>query len=115
MGLFKNIVKCRMSFPPGDFMSPEGRDLITRMLTVNANDRLGSFIGGSKDIKAHKFFSGMDWVKLEHKQLTVPFVPKVSDPLDCSNFDDYSKLEEKAKKEKVQKLTAAEQKLFARF
>ena len=115
MGLFKNIVKCRMEFPEGDFMSLESKDLIKRMLTVNPNDRLGSFAGADEDIKNHPFFEDIDWVKLANKEAKVPFKPKVSDPLDGSNFDDYSKLEAKAKKEKVQKLTAAEQKLFARF
>ncbi|KAL9180249.1 hypothetical protein ACHAXT_008219 [Thalassiosira profunda] len=115
MGLFKNIVKCRMEFPEGDFMSTYSRDLIKRVLTVNPNDRLGSFARGDKDIKSHPFFETIDWENLAMKNVKVPFTPKVSDPLDGSNFDDYSKLEAKAKKEKVQKLTAAEQKLFNRF
>lgn len=115
MGLFKNIVKCRMEFPEGNFMSSSSKDLIKKMLTVNPNDRLGSFVGADKDIKAHPFFEGIDWTKLANKEIKVPFKPKVSNPLDGSNFDDYSKLEAKAKKEKVQKLTAAEQKLFTRF
>lgn len=115
MGLFKNIVKCRMSFPPGNFMSMEARDLIKRVLTVNPNDRIGSFAEADKDIKSHKFFAGVDWDAMSNKNVEVPFKPKVSDPLDGSNFDDYSKLEDKAKKEKMQKLTAAEEKLFAKF
>lgn len=115
MGLFKNIVKCRMEFPEGDFMSSASKDLIVRMLTVNPNDRLGSFAGGDKDIRDHKFFDGIDWENLSKKNVKVPFKPKVSDPLDGSNFDDYSKLEAKAKKEKMPKLTGAEQKMFTRF
>ena len=116
MGLFKNIVKCRMQeFPPGDFMSEESKDLITQMLTVSASSRLGSFARADKDIKEHPFFNGIDWKKLNAKEVKVPFKPDVSDPLDGSNFDDYSKLEAKAKKEKYAKLTGAEQKLFTRF
>lgn len=115
MGLFKNIVKCRMEFPEGNFMSAESKDLITRMLTVNPNDRLGSFARADLDIREHKFFEGINWVELGKKNVKVPFKPKVKDPLDGSNFDDYSKLEAKAKKEKVHKLTGAEQKLFSKF
>ena len=115
MGLFKNIVKCRMDFPEGDFMSTSSKDLIKRMLTVNPNDRLGSFANADKDIKSHPFFNDIDWENLTKKNIKVPFKPKVSDILDGSNFDDYSKLEAKTKKEKVQKLTGAEQKLFAKF
>eukprot|EP00584_Thalassiosira_punctigera_P005060 CAMPEP_0172533546 /NCGR_PEP_ID=MMETSP1067-20121228/6205_1 /TAXON_ID=265564 ORGANISM="Thalassiosira punctigera, Strain Tpunct2005C2" /NCGR_SAMPLE_ID=MMETSP1067 /ASSEMBLY_ACC=CAM_ASM_000444 /LENGTH=839 /DNA_ID=CAMNT_0013318197 /DNA_START=162 /DNA_END=2681 /DNA_ORIENTATION=+ len=115
MGLFKNIVKCRMEFPEGDFMSNASKDLIKSMLTVNPNDRLGSFANADKDIKSHRFFNGIDWEKLREKDIKVPFKPNVSDPLDGSNFDDYSKLEAKAKNEKMQRLTATEEKLFVKF
>lgn len=96
-------------------MSIEAKDLIKRVLTVNPNDRIGSFAGADKDIKSHTFFAGVDWDAMSNKDVEVPFKPKVSDPLDGSNFDDYSKLEDKAKNEKMQKLTAAEEKLFTRF
>lgn len=115
MGLFKNIVKCRMEFPEGDFMSNASKDMIKRVLTVNPNDRIGSFARADLDIKDHYFFEDINWEELGKKNVKVPFKPKVSDPLDGSNFDDYSKLEAKEKKAKVQKLTGAEQKLFARF
>jgi len=114
MGLFKNIVKGKMDFP-SSFMSAESIDLIKCILTVNPNNRLGSFARAEKDIKEHKFFKDIDWKKLSSKKMKVPFKPKVSDPLDGSNFDDYSKLEAQAKKEKTTKLTAAEQKLFSKF
>mmetsp|Transcript_12484 Transcript_12484/g.26996 ORF Transcript_12484/g.26996 Transcript_12484/m.26996 type:complete len:827 (-) Transcript_12484:495-2975(-) len=114
MGLFKNIVKGKMDFP-SSFMSAESIDLIKCILTVNPNNRLGSFARAEKDIKSHKFFKDIDWKKLSSKKMKVPFKPKVSDPLDGSNFDDYSKLEAQAKKEKTTKLTAAEQKLFSKF
>ena len=104
-----------MEFPEGDFMSNESKDLIIRMLTVNPNERLGSSFRTDLDIKEHKFFEGINWEELAKKNVKVPFKPKVKDPLDGSNFDDYSKLEAKAKKEKMQKLTGAEQKLFAKF
>ena len=89
-----------MEFPEGDFMSAQSKDLIKRMLTVNPNDRLGSFSNAEKDIKSHSFFKDIDWKKLCKKDIKVPFKPKVSDPLDGSNFDDFSKLEARAKKEK---------------
>jgi len=115
MGLFKNIVKCRMDYPEGDFMSSYSKDLISRMLMVNPSDRLGSFAGFDSDIKSHPFFEGTDWKGLADKRIKTPFTPKVSDPLDGSNFDDYSKLEAQAKKEKVRKLTGAEQRMFDKF
>jgi len=115
MGLYKNIVKCKMEFPKGDLMSAYAIDLVKRILTVDPNDRLGSFANAEKDIKNHPFFEEIDWKKLATKSAEVPFKPKVKDPLDGSNFDDYSELEAKEKKEKPQKLSAAQQKRFARF
>lgn len=116
MGLFKNIAKCRMvSLPDEDIMSTFAMDLIKRMLTVNQADRLGSFHGADKDIRSHPFFDDINWDDLLAKKVEVPFKPKISDPLDGSNFDDYSKLEAKVKKEKLLILTGAEQKLFNAF
>lgn len=115
MGLFKNIVKCRMEFPEGDFMSEESKDLIKRMLVVRPEDRLGSFAAADKDIKEHPFFKDIDWEALQNLEAKVPFKPKVKDLLDGSNFDDYSKLEYKEKKAKMAKLTAAEQRMFDAF
>merc|ERR1711933_311363 len=113
MGLFRNIVKRRFQFPTGDFMSTTSKDLITRMLAVNPNDRLGSFVNAERDIQAHPFFDGIEWK--DFKANKVPFTPKISDPLDGSNFDDYSKLEAEVKKVKVPILTKKEQKMFDAF
>jgi hypothetical protein len=55
MGLFKNIVKGKFDFPEGDFVSLTAKDLITRMLTTDPKERLGSFAGAEKDIKTHPF------------------------------------------------------------
>lgn len=114
MGLFKNIVKGKIDYPHGT-MSKFAKDLIARMLTVNPAERLGSFAGADKDIKMHPFFESIDWKLLAKKELKVPFKPKVSNPLDGSNFDDFSKLEAEEKKTKMVKLTVKEQHLFDKF
>ena len=115
MGLFKNIVKCKMEFPEGDFMSEESKDLIKRILVVRPEDRLGSFAAGEKDIKEHPFFNDINWEEIQNMEAKVPFQPKVKDYLDGSNFDDYGKLEAKEKKAKMVNLTAAEQRMFDDF
>ena len=96
-------------------MSHYAKDLVKRMLVVSQFDRLGSFAGAEMDIKKHPFFGDIDWQKLTSKDLKVPFMPKVKDPLDGSNFDDYSKLEKKEKKERYTPLTGREQALFDKF
>jgi serine/threonine protein kinase len=113
MGLFKNICKGKFDIP--DQMTDYAKDLVRRMLVVSQYDRLGSFAGAEMDIKRHPFFEDIDWKKLANKELKVPFTPKVKDPLDGSNFDDYSKLEKKEKREKYIPLTGREQSLFDKF
>jgi len=34
--------------------------------------------GGFEKIKQHPYFSDVDWVKLENKELTPPFIPDVN-------------------------------------
>ena len=54
-------------------------DLISRLLDVNESIRLGSGAGGGDAVKAHAFFRGLDWDKLEHKQVEPPVVPTIAD------------------------------------
>lgn len=42
---------------------------------------------GSAEIKNHIFFSGVDWVSLENREVTPPFVPKIENDQDISNID----------------------------
>jgi len=65
------------------------KDIIGKLLCHNPAARLGTLKGGPKDVLTHEFYESMDWQKLEAKKLPVPFVPKIKDPLDTSNFDQY--------------------------
>jgi len=115
MGLFKNIIKRKMEPYQDNLISEEGKDLIDRILVVEPEHRLGSFAAADKDIKEHPFFNDINWTELQNMEAKVPFKPKVKDPLDGSNFDDYSKLEAKEKRARMVKLTGAEQRLFDAF
>lgn len=64
-------------------LSSEARDLITRLCCA-ADRRLGR--GGAGDLKAHPFFAGTDFSSDIRKQ-PAPYVPKISHPMDTSNFD----------------------------
>ncbi|XP_023386485.1 serine/threonine-protein kinase LATS2, partial [Pteropus vampyrus] len=64
-------------------LSPEARDLITRLCCA-ADRRLGR--GGADDLKAHPFFATTDFSSDIRKQ-PAPYVPKISHPMDTSNFD----------------------------
>ncbi|XP_008571887.1 PREDICTED: serine/threonine-protein kinase LATS2 [Galeopterus variegatus] len=72
-----------LHFPSQVTLSPEARDLITR-LCCSADHRLGR--DGADDLKAHPFFSAIDFSSDIRKQ-PAPYVPTISHPMDTSNFD----------------------------
>jgi len=63
------------------------KDMISKLLCHNPAARLGTWKGGAKDVIQHEFFKPIDWHKLEARQVQVPYVPTLKDPLDTSNFD----------------------------
>ncbi|KAL2323416.1 hypothetical protein Fmac_027795 [Flemingia macrophylla] len=77
---WKNYLK----FPEEARLSPEAKDLISKLL-CNVNQRLGS--KGADEIKAHPFFEGVEWAKLYHMEAA--FIPEVNDELDTQNFEKF--------------------------
>ena len=59
-------------------------NLIKKLCHINVSERLGKNV---LDIKKHKFFEDIDWVKLEKKQITPPYKPKIRYQGDVRNFD----------------------------
>jgi len=59
--------------------------LLLQFLTKTAKKRLGYHpTTGVHDIKAHVFFSSIEWDKLERKEIPPPYVPKlVSNMIYC--------------------------------
>ena len=87
MEAYRKIVKGRVPWPAQ--LTTNARDFIDRLLCVDPSHRLGSFKGGSKDVRNHGWFDGLDFKCLEAKQLAAPYVPKIKHALDDSNFDTY--------------------------
>ena len=59
-------------------------DLISKLCQPNVRKRFGKNV---KEIKNHPFFESIDWVKLEKKEITPPFKPKIKFQGDVRNFD----------------------------
>ena len=59
-------------------------DLIKKFCTFDASKRIGK---NFEDIKNHEFFKDIDWVKLEKKEITPPYKPKIRFAGDVGNFD----------------------------
>jgi hypothetical protein len=89
--VYDNILHQQVAYPP--YISQDAKSLlqgvshsnhlplntvIPQLLTRDPEKRLGSGPDGSMDIKNHPFFSSIDWEKLERKEITPPFVPKVA-------------------------------------
>jgi len=83
---YKSILEDTVYYPK--FLSKDVVNLISLLLMKDDRKRLGSGIGGMKEVKAHPWFKDMDWTALIKKQLKVPFHPVVKSPEDTSNFED---------------------------
>lgn len=90
MSTCRKIVNWRthLKFPEEVKLSPEAKDLITKLL-CNVNQRLGS--GGADEIKAHCWFRGVEWDKLY--QMEAAFIPEVNGELDTQNFEKFEESE----------------------
>ncbi|KAM1727229.1 hypothetical protein ACFX12_017898 [Malus domestica] len=65
---FAKIAKGQLTLP--QTFSPEVVDLITKLLEVDENTRLGS--QGYESVKRHPWFDGMDWEGIKDSSLPVP-------------------------------------------
>ncbi|KAF3456764.1 hypothetical protein FNV43_RR01418 [Rhamnella rubrinervis] len=86
MSTCRKIVNWRthLKFPEEAKLSPEAKDLISRLL-CNVEQRLGT--KGADEIKAHPWFKGIEWDKLY--QMKAAFIPEVNDELDTQNFEKF--------------------------
>jgi serine/threonine protein kinase len=111
VSLFKRIVMVKYQVPP--HVSDNAKDLIGKLLTRRQAARLGNLSRGYLDVKEHPWFQSLDFAKLNDKKLNAPWKPKITNPLDSRNFDDFSSMEKERNRDKP--LSAAEQELFKGF
>jgi serine/threonine protein kinase len=116
LSLFRAVVKGQFKFPKSrkEIFSEKSKDLITRMLVVDPHRRLGSLAGGEKDIFRAAWFEEINFDKLKRKELKAPWVPKIKDPLDTSNFENWDHLDDKAKA-KDPPISAKDEEIFKDF
>ncbi|KAJ3191708.1 camp-dependent protein kinase catalytic subunit [Irineochytrium annulatum] len=86
--LYEKILACRLRFPP-DF-DPDAKDLVKRLLTPDLTMRYGNLRGGAADVKAHRWFDGLDWAKLHNLEIAAPWVPEVEGEGDAKHFEKYA-------------------------
>ncbi|KAF9647211.1 kinase-like protein [Thelephora ganbajun] len=92
--LTHSITKDSLRFPEDAEMrcSKRGMQALAGFLERDVTKRLGCKPDGEgiQDIRAHSWFSSLDWDKLENKQLLPPFIPDSK----RANFDASHELEE---------------------
>lgn len=85
--LYEKIIAGKIKWP--SHFDPAAKDLLKRLLTSDLSKRYGNLKAGSADIKKHKWFAGVDWIKLGKCQIPAPYIPVVRGAGDTSNFDRY--------------------------
>lgn len=113
MTLFKKIVGGKWTFPKGNNLSPEAKDLIRKIIVADPQDRLGCMARADLDIRDHAWFGDYDFGALYRKEITPPWIPTINDPFDGSNFGNWSDLEDK--EHDMTPLSEKEQSLFVKF
>ena len=91
--MFKRIVLVNYTFP--DFVCDSAKSMIEQLLVRQQSHRLGNMANGYIDIKEQPWFqeSGINFKDILSQRAKAPWIPKIHDPLDSSNFEDMSELE----------------------
>ncbi len=83
--LNQDIYKKKILMP--DYVCPDAKDLITKLLVINPKKRLGFGENGAKKIKQHPYFKNVNWTDVWNQKLNPPFIPNLKDETDLSYFD----------------------------
>merc|ERR1719226_28095 len=82
-----NIVKGKFNIPA--YITQDAQDLLRKLLRRKVENRLGTS-AGAEAVKAHRFFSSVDWRMVAEKRYPPPHIPSFSnrsDATDVSQFD----------------------------
>lgn len=83
--LFGMIIDDELKIPP--HISKKAKSLLSELLVKDPSRRLGGGPGDSADIKAHPFFSTINWEDLVNKKCRPPFKPQIADETDTRYFE----------------------------
>lgn len=84
--LFQTILEKTIRIPRN--LTVRAQKILTAFLKKNQNERLGCNPDlGFTEIKMHEFFRGIDWEKLERRQVKPPYTPPTESDRDLAHFD----------------------------
>jgi CRP-like cAMP-binding protein len=86
MQIYSKVMKgiSKVPFPP-KCQGPVG-DLIKALLKKEPSERLPMMANGSKKMREHKWYSGLDWETMAKLELEAPYKPVVKSKKDIANF-----------------------------
>lgn len=64
-------------------------DLIYKLMECDPSRRYGNLRHGAGDVFAHPWFREVDWDRLASREITAPYLPRISGDGDASAFDNY--------------------------
>ncbi|EGO00776.1 hypothetical protein SERLA73DRAFT_178710 [Serpula lacrymans var. lacrymans S7.3] len=64
-------------------------DLILKLMEGDPSKRYGNLRHGAGDVFAHPWFREVDWTKLLNRDITAPYLPKITGDGDASAFEKY--------------------------
>lgn len=84
--LYKNILTKQINWDNEINMHKHTKNLINKLLKKKPQKRLQN----KKTIQKHKFFKGIDWDKIENKQVKAPWIPYLQNEYDTAYFTKYN-------------------------
>lgn len=87
MMVYQKILKGKIKFPSN--FDSSAKSLVKHLLEADLTKRYGNLKGGVADIKGHRLFKSLDFMLLNLKQINPPYIPKVKNTSDISNFASY--------------------------
>lgn len=89
LDVYKQILSKSIIFPTDIELSPEAKDLILQLCTVDRTKRLGNIAGGAARVKSHPFFHGINWQNIYIRKSSGPIIPVIRYSGDTKYFDHY--------------------------
>ena len=90
MQIYQKVLKGGVPEPKGQrplSKDTGAKEVVTRLLARDVNERLGCQKLGCEEVKRVQFFSKLNWHRLEKKLIQSPYVPEVADLIDAASHE----------------------------
>uniref|UniRef100_A0A7S4BY39 cGMP-dependent protein kinase n=1 Tax=Chrysotila carterae TaxID=13221 RepID=A0A7S4BY39_CHRCT len=87
MDIYQKILRGKIAYPVT--LGKTAREACQKFLLANPAARMCHLKRGVREVREHPFFKPINFDELYNKVPKAPLIPRISDPLDTSNFDYY--------------------------